>query len=288
MCVVRQLCNNQGLGFTVLDGTVLDKRRLRVVFSSVMGLFATVVPIVLSLSPSASGKIIYGQLPGSTKVFAFNSQMRTYEDGVAFCHSLWMTPASIHSDEEFNAMLRLLELDGSRPQDVYLGAEFFIDGAHTPDGKPWSQAKQISVWGADGSAPDTIPGPEITGTWRWLDGTDFDYLYTDLNDPDNYVRSDEEVARGDKNGHEFVNEKLYGYGEGALKERLIVTKIGSAGMSWNSRSNARQMVCSAQSLAMWQRSTLNLAPIPDATMLLESNATTCCTLIDSVWTAGGR
>jgi hypothetical protein len=172
---LRQLSNGQGLGFTVLDGTVLDKRRLRLLFSSVMGVFATLVPIVLSLSPSASEDVLYGQLPGSTKVFGFNGQARTYEEGAEFCHKIWMLPASINSHAEWEAALRLLALSNTRPQEIFLGADFILDGAHTPDGLPWTTAKQMSVWG-DGGSPETFPGAEVTGRFRWLDGSDFNYV----------------------------------------------------------------------------------------------------------------
>ena len=283
---LRQLNNMQGLGFTITDGSVLDKRRLRAVFSTVMGIFATVVPILLSLSPHRSDGVIYGQLPGNPKMFAFNPQARSYADGVTFCNKLWMRPASINSEDEWHGMLRLLELDGSRPKDVYLGAEFIIDGRWTPDGRPWTQDKQIEVWGEAGSAPETKPKkpddgkPPISGKWRWVDGSNFDYLYTQTDYVYNSERSPDAVRSGQFNGHEIIWEMLHHY---LPDDHLCVTKIGTTAVGLNGRSSALPMVCSARSLVEIPGAipqVLNLAPAPQP--IRDPNATTCCTLVDAV------
>jgi hypothetical protein len=114
--------------------------------------------------------------------------------------------------------------------------------------------------------------------------------YTDFDDPGNGERIADEVAHGVGNGHEFIAEKLYDY-EGKFDEHLTVTKIGTRGMTWNTRRSVPYpMLCSAQSLSESQRTTLNLSPMPDLTVFTESNATTCCDLVDSVYvaTGGGR
>ena len=101
--------------------------------------------------------------------------------------------------------------------------------------------------------------------------------YTDFDDPGNGERTADEVAHGVGNGHEFIAEKLYDY-EGKFDEHLTVTKIGTRGMTWNTRRSVPYpMLCSAQSLSeSRQRTTLNLSPMPDLTVFTEGNATTCC------------
>ena len=105
-----------------------------------------------------------------------------------------------------------------------------------------------------------------------------------MNEIENADRSPEQVARGAGNGHEFIEEKLYEF----ETDYLIVTKIGSDGMSWNGRRGDRPypMLCSALALSDAQRSILNLAPIPDQTVYTPSNATTCCDLVNSIYVAG--
>jgi hypothetical protein len=107
----------------MLDGTVLDKRRLRLLFGTVFGVFATVVPVILSMSNDASETVHYGSLPGSPRIYAWNGSVRSYEESNEFCESLWMRMASVHSQEEHNAIIKL---SGGLPSDL---------GATRTDGK---------------------------------------------------------------------------------------------------------------------------------------------------------
>jgi hypothetical protein len=111
------------LGFTMLDGTVLDKRRLRLLFGTVFGVFATVVPVILAMSNDASGTVHYGSLPGSPWIYAWNGNARDYEESNEFCEGLWMRMASVHSQEEHDAIIKLT---GGLPSDL---------GATRMDGK---------------------------------------------------------------------------------------------------------------------------------------------------------
>ena len=107
----------------MLDGTVLDKRRLRLLFGTVFGVFTTVVPVILSMSNDASDTIHYGSLPGSPRIYAYNGNARAYEESNEFCESLWMRTASVHSQEEHDAIIKLT---GGQPSDW---------GASRTDGK---------------------------------------------------------------------------------------------------------------------------------------------------------
>jgi hypothetical protein len=91
----------------MLDDTVLDKRRLRLLFGSVFGIFATVVPVILSMSNTANEAVHYGSLPSSPRIYAFNGNPRTYEESNAFCGDLWMRMVSVHSQEEHDAIIKL-------------------------------------------------------------------------------------------------------------------------------------------------------------------------------------
>jgi hypothetical protein len=91
----------------MLDGTVLDKRRLRLLFGTVFGIFATVVPVILSMSNDATDIVHYGSLRGSPRIYAWNANSRSYEESTEFCESLWMRMASVHSQEEHDAIVKL-------------------------------------------------------------------------------------------------------------------------------------------------------------------------------------
>jgi hypothetical protein len=147
---LNTLNNRQGLGFSS-NGLVLDKQRLRTMMIAVFGIFSTVVPFIFALFTGApiDAMLVYGQMDNSTKTYAYSAEPMSYNRAASQCESLWMTPVSVHSAAENNA---LAQLQGYR-QDVkvWLGATRLPgkDDSHTDYRDDWS-------W-EDGSAWDFDP-----------------------------------------------------------------------------------------------------------------------------------
>jgi hypothetical protein len=177
---LKNLHNEQGLGFTIggADGTVLDRRMLRNTFVSVASVFATVAPIVFSISlttTDANSAAMYGSLPlggNSTAVYAFSNHHRTYVESVEFCRSLWMRPASIGSQAENDALVRLIHKVG-----LFYGENWFMLDA------VFLGARRRATSTTVGS--DCATWPDDCGAaahWEWEDGTVMGWFHAGFRD----------------------------------------------------------------------------------------------------------
>jgi hypothetical protein len=150
---LNALNNRQGLGFSVY-GSVLDKKRLRVMMTAVFGIFATVVPFLLAIYSAASDAApVYGRMENNTRIFAYSAVVRDYATSAAFCESIWMDVASVHSKAEDEAIIQLI---GPYGDEVWIGGR-----------------KCTSETGSD--APHS-------SEWEWEDGSKYDYTTTGLYD----------------------------------------------------------------------------------------------------------
>ena len=125
----------------MIADNVLDKKRLRTIYASVGGLFATLVPIMISFNTGAGQGLTYAAFPHSPTVYAFNSMTRTYDDSLAYCESLWMFPATLDpsriSDEEIQAIMDVMVGLGNQ---IFAGAKKNEVGDYEwADGTPWTR-----------------------------------------------------------------------------------------------------------------------------------------------------
>lgn len=102
------LHHGQGLGFSTAD-TVIDKKKLRTMYISVIGAFSTIVPLLLAFFAEKMEVLRYGSFTTGDSVFAYSPTMRNYADSTQFCESLWMQPASFDSLEQIEGVLKLIE-----------------------------------------------------------------------------------------------------------------------------------------------------------------------------------
>jgi hypothetical protein len=130
----------QGLGFVVAD-TVLDKRKLRTIYAAVVGMFTTVVPLLLAFNSGSHAGVVFGSFANSDTIFAYNGLTRSYSDTVAFCEELWMFPAvldpsRISEDSLQSVMENLVGVNN----EITIGAVRGEDGNFQwDDGTPWTQ-----------------------------------------------------------------------------------------------------------------------------------------------------
>ena len=140
---LNSLNNREGLGF-VAGGSVLDKRRLGRMIGGVFGLFATVVPFLVTLRTSENDALttVFGQMHNDTTVYAYSPVPRTAEQSKAYCESLWMQMATVHNQATQDA---LFSMQNPAANPAYLGATYSTDNGD------WS------------------------GVYEWHDGSPFDY-----------------------------------------------------------------------------------------------------------------
>jgi hypothetical protein len=149
---LNALNNKQGLGFSVC-GTVLDKKRLRVMMTAVFGIFSTIVPFMLATySMASSAAPVYSRMDNSTRIFAHSAVERDYATSTAFCESLWMHIASVHSKAKNEAIVQLI-------------------GPYT---EAW-------VGGIKCTSETGVSDPHSSG-WNWEDGSMYDYTTTGFYD----------------------------------------------------------------------------------------------------------
>ena len=105
---------------------VLDKRRLGRIIGGVFGLFATVVPFLLTVQTSGDDGLttVFGQMHNDTKVYAYSPVPRTAEQSKAYCESLWMEMATIHNEATQAALFSMQNPDAPM---TYLGATYSTD-----------------------------------------------------------------------------------------------------------------------------------------------------------------
>jgi hypothetical protein len=78
-----------------------------------------VVPILVVFRESGGDVLTYGSFANHPAVYAYSGYIRTYDDQVAFCQSLWMTPAVFLSLEHASMIYAGLVPPDS--DDIYLG-----------------------------------------------------------------------------------------------------------------------------------------------------------------------
>lgn len=150
-------CNyQQGLGFVVGGEHVMDKKRLRSMLVTVLGLFATVVPIAVSWAVSRHNEteMIFAALPGQPAIFGYSNYARTYSDANKFCRQNWMEPVSISSKAENDALVRLLATSGNSNGQfdaAFIGAvslpgDLSNEELMSPAGWTWSDGTPTTSW----------------------------------------------------------------------------------------------------------------------------------------------
>ena len=120
---------------------MLDNKRLRTLYATVGGFFATVIPIIISFTSAEADAVVYGSFSDTEAVFAFRRLETTYEEYISFCDSVWMAPASIRTEQEITALATTLA-----------GGSMFFLGAERKS---------------------TTPGEDTT--FKWMDGTEWTY-----------------------------------------------------------------------------------------------------------------
>lgn len=83
---------------------MLDKKKLRTMYVSIIGVFSTLIPVMFAYSSDGQNTIHYGSFENRPDVYAFNAESRTFLEATDFCKGLWMAPAVLRSMEEADAM----------------------------------------------------------------------------------------------------------------------------------------------------------------------------------------
>jgi hypothetical protein len=171
---LNALNNRQGLGFSVY-GSVLDKKRLRVMMTAVFGIFATIVPFLLAMYSEASiAAPVYGRMNNSTRIFAYSAVVRDYATSAAFCESLWMDVASVHTEAEDEAIVQLIGPD-------------------------------IEAWvGGLKCGSETSGNDPRSSQWKWEDGSNYDYMTTGTYDIKDGMDQPRLTTRFDLDGAENI------------------------------------------------------------------------------------
>ena len=137
-----KLNNGSGLGFTMFESTVLDKRKLRNMFVSVAGVFSTILHIMLALHSSDNESLQYGSFTTSAEVYVYTGQTRTYADAEAFCGTLWMELAVVSTIEQAKGIMQMVP----RGISVFVGAVRDSNGDFQwRDGHPFTFQEQLGV-----------------------------------------------------------------------------------------------------------------------------------------------
>ena len=188
---LKNLHNGQGLGFIIGGGVVLDRRRLRNMFFSVASVFATLAPIIFSISLTTTddhNAAMYGALPGNSSIYALSNHHRTYPESVAFCQSLWMRPASISSQAENDALVRLIHKVG-----LNYGENFWqLDSVFVGARRRGSSA-------AVGTACITWPDECAAAThWEWEDGSEMQWFHAGFEERALLRMTESDMAQDDR------------------------------------------------------------------------------------------
>eukprot|EP01051_Picozoa_sp_SAG22_P019102 SAG22_NODE_3420_length_1721_cov_1.151048_1_plen_306_part_10 len=212
---LNNLNNREGLGF-VAGGNVLDKRRLGRIIGGVFGLFATVVPFLLTLQSSGDADLItvFGQMHNETRIYAYSPVLRTYSQSKAYCESLWMEMATVHDDATQAALYSMVNPDG---QSTYLGATYSTNNGDWSGEWEWN----------DGSAFDYAPGCEESLASKAA--AEHCQYGIDMNhDPQPDARQ-LVMGDGDGDGHDWKGARPVYMGERAPRGQYSRTLAGRAG-----------------------------------------------------------
>lgn len=109
-----------------------------------------------------------GWITAGNKCFKYDATLRKYEDSVSYCVSQGGQIASIHSDEENEAVIKLAKTD------VYIGAESDLKGNWKwTDGTPWWQPTSEKHDGLVGLSESVIIIARADTKWHdWGTGDD--------------------------------------------------------------------------------------------------------------------
>jgi hypothetical protein len=142
-------------------GAVLDKKRLRTIVTAVFGVFTTVVPYLLALHSAYNNAApVFGRMDNSTTIYAYCATPATYRYGAALCESMWMEPASVHSEVESMA---LMQLSGYKDDiQIWLGATKKAHAWEWEDKSAWDyDPKDLAI---DGGSEYTRPTKSLRRT----------------------------------------------------------------------------------------------------------------------------
>jgi hypothetical protein len=180
---LKNLHNEQGLGFILTDKTVLDRRMLRNLFFTVASIYATLAPIILSISLTTTDALtaaMYGALPGnSTTVYALSNHHRSYEESVEFCRSIWMQPASIGNQAENDALVRMIYKVGLNYGENFATLDAVFLGARRSSGGSSSSSSSSATEGGCATWPESC---EAATHWEWEDGAEMSWFHSGFND----------------------------------------------------------------------------------------------------------
>ena len=133
---LKNLNHGQGLGFVVGENNVLDKKKLRNLYISILGVWSTVIPVLLALGTDDSSER-YAKYVDSDTIYLYLSENMAWEDAIDFCQGKWMQLAVFHSQAEVEGIVSPHFWDGKRsfvgilPNAATGKFEAFFDGT------PW-------------------------------------------------------------------------------------------------------------------------------------------------------
>ena len=145
---LKNLNNGQGLGFVVGDNSVLDKKKLRALYLSIIGVWTTVIPVLVALGTNDASER-YAKFADSDTIYLSMRDNMEWDDAIAFCQARWMQLAVFHSQAEVEGLVNEHFWDGKRsfvgilPNPATQKFEAFFDGT------PW--------WFPENSVSDQDP-----------------------------------------------------------------------------------------------------------------------------------
>ena len=146
---LKNLNNGQGLGFVVGDNSVLDKKKLRALYLSIIGVWTTVIPVLVALGSDEASERYAKYLDGDT-IYLYLSETLEWDEAIAFCQARWMQLAVFHSQAEVEGLVNDHFWNGKRsfvgmmPNPATGKFEAFFDGT------PWWGTEDAS----EGFPPD--------------------------------------------------------------------------------------------------------------------------------------
>ena len=167
---LNNLNTHQGLGFTIFDSTVLDKKKLRTLYVAVATGFGTIIPLLIAYGAAGADRFIYASFTNTETVYAMSTVKQQYIDNVNFCHQLWMEPVKITSFQQVEALLALIPAGQRLSVGAVRGAEY------NPLIKTNCEESYCCPKENDFKKSDMVDLKSFNDdrcTFRWADGTKF-------------------------------------------------------------------------------------------------------------------